>query len=244
MKSSRHLSHSLYILLMLMLIQSCGVIEKRRYSGAWNLNLNLGGGKDKGTTNKTFSKKKAIAKLKQTLETVSGSIKLVDTAAYISMYLGYRYENNNGERLNQSLDDLRSSKQLKHFTKTNFRSYTPERNIESSYHYTSASSITGNSDELKNEPFSIIGAVAYVVMLWCLLGLVLFGAMSNFILNTIFICFILGFLCTTISEYLFKKRGALYKNKNCLVFDQIMMYLSCLGLFVYLCWLIKSIIFV
>lgn len=226
----------IFLILLVALLQSCGVIEKRRYSSGWNLNLNLGGGSDKGIQPKSKLKKNAVAKQKLASKTffVSDSsilsplnvykVKHLDSGSTIMTHteaIGLKSTPEtdlsasfDSEKDHLNVDQL-NQLELLHQSRFNFH-------------------VNEQPMRLRNEPMSIIAALAFVVMLFCLFGIFWMGILSSGLWLMAFISWFIGVMCTNQSERAFRKRGALYKNKALLKFDLWMMLLSTLGLFYYI----------
>ncbi|HEY1047142.1 MAG TPA: hypothetical protein VGF79_11925 [Bacteroidia bacterium] len=223
----------------MLLFQSCGVIEKRRYSWGWNLNLNLGGTKFDGPVKNHTDKKKTISKLNQANEPESSSINLLDTTSF-SKNVWNRHIYNNDVSVNRDLSSIGSIKQFKHFNTSKTVSKSHEKLIESSKHCVSASNKHGHYEELKNEPFSVVAAIAFLLAIAAGFIMLMSGVISSLLLYTLMYGVVIGVMCTFVSVYFFKTSGDAFKNKGFYIFDNIMLIFALIGLLVYVEYLISS----
>lgn len=237
------LSHFFCVLLMLLLTQSCGVIEKRRYSGGWSLNLNLGGGSEKGKLTKTPVKKKAPIQAKNEDVLMNWS-QSADTTCCTEDQPNVYPPSMHGD------EKAKSSQRLHTFT---------QKTVEFKYNDISFQNTVFEADSLvkshhdpikKNEPFAVIALFAILLGALGVFGLIfntIIVFYTGIVLYEVFLAlaaigFPVGILSTLISHYKFRSKRIRdrFKNKKMYVASKTILLLLFLAGYVTLVILADS----
>ncbi|HEY1047141.1 MAG TPA: hypothetical protein VGF79_11920 [Bacteroidia bacterium] len=229
---------------MMLLIQSCGVIEKRRYSSGWNLNLSVG--HDKGKVAKIPVKKKLNVNLnndEMPADWASNNDTISQTrTVFESVNKSELYELNEGLKY-PALHNYKPIEESPHrFNLNGIQNLAVDID----------STLTANHTPVKkNEPFAAIALIAIALGVIGVVGLIMNTIIviyTGIVLYEVFLTltmvgFPVAILSTLISHYKFRSKRIRdrFKNRNMYVLSKTILLLMFLAGYVTLLILVSTI---